>query len=115
MNNNIRIVYKAPGLDPEVKTVDQSRYQEMQKIIDGGSLEAVEFSKGDYTLWCDEEGKMKHLLPNLNYLPKDIVVGPVFVTGGSDNEGYSTDLTDNDIVVIMTELKKRSMNVDAFD
>lgn len=64
----------------------------------GGYVQAVDI--GPYTMWLDEEGKMKGKPANVFgtfawhsiYGPTDVIVGDVVVTGPSDRNGDLTAL-----------------------
>jgi hypothetical protein len=69
----------------------------------GGYVEAISSATGETTFWCNEEGKLERLPVNraatellyaLNpaYRGYDILVGPVVVTGGTDDEGDTTPI-----------------------
>lgn len=64
--------------------------QAMRELVGGGYLEAVPAAR-NVALFCDEEGKLKRLSPNLR-IPGDIVCGPVFI-GANDSHGEPCDLT----------------------
>lgn len=64
----------------------------------GGWVEAVDSASGETTFWCNEEGKIMGLEANLAatkilyalnpaFINRDILVGPVVITGGVDDEG----------------------------
>jgi hypothetical protein len=70
----------------------------------GGFIEAVYSNTGDTTLWINEEGKLHNMSVNWvatalwwNLDPAargaDILVGPVVVTGGIDEEGYTRSIS----------------------
>jgi len=111
MKKSIRVVYREPNGFPEVRTVeDQTKLDGFRNLLHGGYLEAVPFGKklAQFSLYCDEEGKLKGLAPNLSY-PSDVVVGPIFVAGTIDSQGYHNDLSDEDIRVIESEIHTHSI------
>jgi hypothetical protein len=54
----------------------------------------------DLTLWCNEEGKLIGLTPNVigthlyekNFAVKDVIMGDIVFTGGTDDEGDNLGL-----------------------
>ena len=59
----------------------------------------------DFTLWCNEEGKLNGLPFNVlatdlwenSYGKTDMIVGNVVITGGSDDEGETLGLTQEQV------------------
>ena len=62
----------------------------------GGYIEAVPLSQ-DFTLYCNEEGKLNDLEPNaywiVNGRPHDTLVGSLVLMGPVDEDGEDTDAT----------------------
>lgn len=81
----IRVVYKEPGKDPEIKEIFDE-LEVFQNLV-GGWIEHVTLKPG-IGLIMNEEGKLHGMEPNF-YLQKlnDMIVGPaVFV--GEDGEEF---------------------------
>ncbi len=90
--------------DKVVTEVEVSGLQEMQALV-GGLIEPVELSDGS-TMWVNEEGLIFDLPPNS--IASDVcglggradlmitlgIRGNVFIEGPPDDEGDSTDVTD---------------------
>ena len=82
----------------------------------GGYIECVSFDGFD--LWLNEEGKMIGLPVNAiatemfheTFGPYDILVGDIVLTGPSDEDGYPTSLTDEQVGLIEAEcvLRRRT-------
>ena len=90
-----------PGIS--VETVEFCGYQTIWDAV-GGLIEAAHASP-DLTIWCNEEGKLKGLPVNLAATSlwwtinppmrgRDVLAGPVLVTGGASPEGDTLGLTD---------------------
>lgn len=78
------------------KEVIISDYQDIQKVI-GGYFQIVPIAE-KFTLYCDDEGKLKELEPNLIWMDTDrtmidILVGPILLLGPVDREGNDTNAT----------------------
>ena len=81
--------------------------QTLQTAVDGW-VQAIEL--GDrLTLWCNEEGKMINLPHNpfAQYFwdkkfgaHTDYILGDVVLTGGTDDEGETLGLTDEQVAII---------------
>lgn len=96
-------VGKAP-VEKEVRGLE-----DMQKIVKGyiqyvdlGAISGIKELNG-YDLYCNEEGKLDGLEPNLLFV-NDIVVGNVFISKANE-EGETISLTDQDIEIILENLQ----------
>ena len=98
MEKTIQTIVIHPDGVIEEKAMEQG-CKALQDAV-GGWIEATYSKSGDTTLWINEEGKPNGLLVNLvatalwwNLNPvfrgQDVLVGPVVVTGGVDEEGYT--------------------------
>lgn len=87
--------------DLECEVVDISEgdvLKNMQAIV--GGLVEVAYLDEDCSMWLNEEGKLDHLPVNMvatvlwkfAYSGEDFIVGDVFLTGPSDEEGYAMSL-----------------------
>lgn len=69
----------------------------------GGYIESAPIAPSKFTLYINEEGKLKSLPPNAFWLYEgeawDVIVGTMVLMGPPDGEGEDTDAT-----VDMTEL-----------
>lgn len=78
---------------------------QMQEAV-GGYIECV--SLEGFDMWVNEEGKLMGLPVNevgtamweTAYGPTDVIVGNVLFTGLPDDEGYSTELSADDALLI---------------
>lgn len=90
------VVTKRPGHPAEVKTIELG-YLFLQAEV-GGYIELVGFAdigKG-IDLFCNEEGKLNGLEPNLDLRPLDVLVGPVVAlahTRSGDSKGLTPEQT----------------------
>lgn len=85
----------------------------MQAIV-GGYIQAVDFGAAgaDATLWLNEEGKLAGLDTNAmatglvghRLFAGDRIVGDVFITGGTDDEGESLGLSNAQVDAIINKL-----------
>lgn len=97
------VVFRAPGEQPVCMEVAAS-LEAHQKLV-GGLLERVPFGPdGEFDLWCNEEGLLEGLEPNLYFAPDQIIVGPIFICRG-DDEGNSVGLTETEANLVMAMLK----------
>ena len=98
MEKTIQTIVIHPDGVIEEKAMEQG-CKALQDAV-GGWIEATYSSSGDTTLWINEEGKLNGmpvnwvataLWWNLNKIfdRHDVLVGPVVVTGGVDEEGYT--------------------------
>jgi hypothetical protein len=75
----------------------------LQDAVDGW-VQAIDL-KNDLTMWLNEEGKLEGYLTNsfatavfqAKFGAVDIVVGNVVFTGGTDDEGETLGLTDEQV------------------
>ncbi len=86
------------GTDNRVSVTEmQPELHALQSAV-GGSIEAVFSATGDTTLWINEDGKSQALPENrvgtwlwwhLNPAAcgRDVLFGPVVITGGADHDG----------------------------
>ena len=85
-------------------------------------MQAIDIAT-DMTMWCNEEGKLIGL-PHNPYAQfmwdkafgahTDYIVGDVVLTGGTDSEGYTLGLTDEQVQIINGIVKKVSEFVEPF-
>ena len=101
----MRVVVKKPGKDPEVQWIDNS-LEAMQKIVEG-SIELVGVFQYPISLFCNEEGKLMELRPNIK-IGSDIIVGTLFVCS-TDDEGDSISLTEQQAGMVINQLKLRAV------
>ena len=114
MNKKIKIVYLEPGEKPEIKMIDNS-LESMQSIV-GGLIQYVPMpNKNDIDIWCNEEGKLMKLKPNLLLIQKtsfgiykDVIVGPVFFASSNEN-GKIVSLNDEQIKDVLDFCKLYSL------
>lgn len=105
MSKEIRVIILEAG-NPEARVVEKFEHslETLQQFV-GGYIEAVRVNES-ITIWINEEGKLRGLDPNFNLIgngkPYDIVVGDAIFTG-TDNEGETVSLTDQEI----EEIKER--------
>lgn len=88
-------------------------YTSLRNALDGGYLEHIQYNRrlveNKIDMWCDEEGKLKELAPEIVVFEREtnkiveVLVGPIVFTG-SDGYGNSLPLTDAQIAIIKEEL-----------
>lgn len=80
----------------------------------GGWVQAIDLAT-DMTMWCNEEGKLVGLPHNpfAQYMwdtafgaHTDYIVGDIVLTGGTDEEGYTLGLTDEQEQIIRNIVSK---------
>jgi len=104
----ITVIIKNPGVEPFVYEM-QNGLDNLQKMV-GGFIEAPMVGVADVpyaSLFCNEEGKLLGLEPNIRFYD-DYIVGPVVVAGG-DEEGETISLTPEQIAPIMNWLNARAV------
>jgi hypothetical protein len=107
--DQIRVVVMEPGKAPEEKKIVSS-LETLQKIV-GGYIEGVSCPwNGRLLMYGHDEGKLIGLPANF-VLPEyeDIFMGPVVVVGPADDEGYETDLDDEQVKQSLSELTRRKI------
>ena len=90
----ICIAVKKPSGGWKAQTVEDAlpTYQD----IVGGYIENFETTKTGVHFFCNEEGKLRNLEPNMISSHGDVIVGTVFAVR-SDEEGEFCSLTDADL------------------
>jgi len=82
----------------EVLDIEEDSLKKLQGAV-GGWVQAVDLHD-DLTLWCNEEGKLIGLTPNVigthlyekNFSVLDVIMGDIVFTGGTDDEGDNLGL-----------------------
>ena len=82
----------------EILDLEDDSLKKLQGAV-GGWVQAVDL-RDDLTLWCNEEGKLIGLTPNVigthlyekNFGMVDVIMGDVVFTGGTDDEGDNLGL-----------------------
>jgi hypothetical protein len=90
--------------------------ESLQKLV-GGNIEVAPQPSTEYTIYCNEEGKLLGLPVNgkaqqiwqalwrTDFLA-DYLAGDIFITGGVDEEGNEQSLTDEQIKELQGFLTK---------
>jgi hypothetical protein len=82
----------------EILDIEEDSLKKLQGAV-GGWVQAVDL-RDDLTLWCNEEGKLIGLTPNVigthlyekNFGVLDVIMGDIVFTGGTDDEGDNLSL-----------------------
>jgi hypothetical protein len=82
----------------EILDLETDILEKLQAAV-GGLIQAVDLHD-DLTLWCNEEGKLIGLTPNVigthlyekNFGMMDVIMGDIVFTGGTDDEGENLAL-----------------------
>lgn len=86
-------------------TDDPNKLLDQLQVLVGGYIEGLSGEK--YTLYCNEEGKLRGLEPTLLWYPDgkaagvvefDVIVGDCVLLGAPDGEGEVTGLTNEGLV-----------------
>lgn len=101
----IKIAIKEPGRGWHAARVEDS-LPNYQKIV-GGYIEHFETTKTGVHFFCNEEGKLKGLQPNMISAHGDLIVGSVFAVRVDDN-GDFTSLTDADLFDLFSIMPENS-------
>lgn len=100
-DKKMKAVYKAPGLAPEVLTLDGLELSTLQHYCEGTVCAPfVPCFKG-MTLWANDEGVIYGMRPNVVFDSVDffepmVIVGPILVTGIS-RTGKTIGLKDEQV------------------
>lgn len=95
MTRMITIAVKEPADCWRVRHVKDS-LKTYQDIV-GGYIEQFTQTAGGIVMFCDEEGKLKDLLPNIVGPLGDVIFGTIFAVR-ADDEGEFQSLTDYDLL-----------------
>ena len=90
----ITIAIKDPSRNWRKGCVENT-LEAFQKIV-GGYIEHFEDTVSGIHFFCNEEGKMLGMAPNVILLNGDVVVGTIFAVR-CDDEGEFVSLTDEDV------------------
>jgi hypothetical protein len=101
------IIIKATGEKSVVEFDEESSYKVLSGAV-GGFIERVQL-KGGLDLWLNEEGKLTGLPQNPigtglwsdSYGTTDIIVGNIIITSGTDDEGNTLGLSDEQVAHLM--------------
>lgn len=106
---NRAITISTTGEKALVEFTEETSYDTIRNAV-GGYIECIclPSSKG-IEMWVNEEGKLLNLdqnptgtaLWNDNYDALDVTVGNIIITGGTDDEGETLGLTDEQITFVM--------------
>jgi len=97
----------------------------MLKDAVGGYIECVRLRKSGFEMWVNEEGKLQALPQNPtgtalwvdNYGETDVTVGNIVITGGTDDEGETLGLTDEQLEFVLNYDKSviiEDLDLDAY-
>lgn len=89
-------------------SLTEVNYENIKSAIGGGYFQMINLG-GAFTMYMDEDGKMKQMERNeiatqlaAPFLfPHDYIAGPVLICARVDNLGSHYDLTDAEVVAIM--------------
>lgn len=99
----MKIIVKEPNKDLEIREIDELNLETMQNLV-GGNIEHIVISESyKIDAWCNEEGKILGLEPNVALLQNrkhlDTIMRTIFFTA-FDYEGNTLSLTSNQIDII---------------
>jgi hypothetical protein len=101
-------VVKRPGQPAEAVQIDPAKSLEQLQGYVGGYIERATTSLDDaFTIWCNEEGLLCGLAPNVTL--GGPIVGPVVVEGLADAEGNGTGLSDEQVPLVINMLNHMSI------
>lgn len=97
----IRVVVAQPGLRAAERIIP-NELEYMQELV-AGYIEP--FNPGfelPYPIqgWCNEEGRLQKLPPNRVFPTVGVVMGPIFMSGGDDENGDVTSIPDEYIRIV---------------
>lgn len=93
-----------------VENVTINDYRDIQHAV-GGCFDLVVSETGNTSFWLHDEGKLIGLPVNQtatvmlwqlnqNFVGRDVLVGPILVTGGADENGDDTDVGPEAIIAL---------------
>jgi hypothetical protein len=97
-------------VEGETKVVDLEAPEGSLKVLQnavGGWVQALDLTER-LTMWCDEEGKVTgkpvnilatRMFWNAFGVNDDIIVGDIILTGGTDEEGATLGLTEEQVKI----------------
>lgn len=107
------VVIKTNGEVSAEQVENENEYNFLSETLEGW-IQAVNLTDDleGLTLWVNEEGKMNGLAYNQkatylwekSYGFTDVIVGNAVITGGSDDEGETISLTDEQVAEILALL-----------
>ena len=91
------------------------------KTAVGGLIQCVTLSSTGIEMWVNEEGKLDGLKKNAkatalwqdNYGATDVIVGNAVFTGGTDEDGNTIGLTDEQCLFLLSY--EKTVDVDSLD
>ena len=86
MKENIKVIYKRVGFDPQTVTVPNTLDQ-LQNMV-GGFIETLTFPEINTVLLFDEEGKLDDRAKNFDLPQNDYIAGAA-VFAGIDGEDFT--------------------------
>lgn len=110
MNDSVTPTMKIRGVRIAVDgtmSLTEVNYENIKSAIGGGYFQMI--SVGAFTMYMDEDGKMKRMerneLATMLATPflfmGDYIAGPVLICGRGDADGNHINLTDEEIVALM--------------
>ncbi len=101
--SDITIGVKHPGF-PWTLWIVEDRLKTYQNIV-SGYIEHFERSESGIEFFCNENGKLQGLIPNVFSLRnQDVICGPIFAVR-TDENGEFASLTNEDIADLLTLFK----------
>lgn len=103
----IKAIIKKPGENATIRNI-KNDLDTFQKIV-CGDIEVINFIE-ETILFCNEEGKIHNLKPNIE-MPYDVIVGNLIVVGcdNAGNELVFSDLTKDQIEQALKYLADNAM------
>ena len=101
------VIIKTDSTKELVEFTNETSYKTLSSAV-GGYIQSIDFDD-TITLWCNENGKLDDLPQNpvatAFWVEKfgltDYVVGDVIFTGGTDDEGQTLGLSDEQVLRLL--------------
>lgn len=106
----MNVIIKEPFGTPQVRNIT-GNLEDLQKLV-GGCIECVyDLDSENISMWCNDEGKLFGLLPNIwIYDRQDILVGTVVFTGNTE-DGKTIGLTPEQQEAVMQYIDKNNITL----
>lgn len=101
----MKIIVKKVGSNPELREIDKLELSDMQALV-GGLIQPI-YLNDNIICWCNDEGKLLNMAPNIVLVDKssfticDIVHGDIFFTNSIEGK---ESLSDSQIYRLMKTL-----------
>lgn len=106
----MNVIVKQPFCPAQVQNIT-GNLEDLQRLV-GGLIECVyDLDSENISIWCNDEGKLFGLLPNIwIYDRQDLIVGTVVFTGNTE-DGETIGLTPEQQETVMQYIEKNNIKL----